>query len=157
MISIPVKVIDELRKGNVREANHLWGSPYLLKGIVIKGNQLGRKLGFPTANLELSGNTPLYLANGVYAVYVIVNSHRYGGVTNIGIRPTLDLHQLTIEVNIFDFDEDIYGKIISVLFIERIRDELKFPGLEALKEQITKDKVIAEALLGVGRYPDSGY
>ena len=156
MNTIPDTVIDELHKGNVRIAYHFLGTPYMLKGHVIKGNMLGRQLGFPTANLELSGETPLYLANGVYAVYVLLNGRRYKGVTNIGIRPTLNLNQLTIEVNIFDFNEDIYGELLSILFIDRIRDEMKFAGLSALKEQIVKDKAAALVLLEMWRDSDTG-
>jgi riboflavin kinase/FMN adenylyltransferase len=145
----------KLREGNLREANHLLGSPYHLKGTVIKGNQIGRTIGFPTANIHPSEETPLYLPKGVYAVYVDVKGHSYHGMSNIGVRPTLNLHQLSIEVNIFDFEDDIYGETISVLFMERVRDEIKFPGLEALKEQIEKDKVSAEKLLEMRLNPDS--
>ena len=156
MISINEQVKEKLREGNVREANLLLGFHYFLKGVVIKGNQMGRTIGFPTANIKLSKETPLYLPNGVYAGYVEIEDYRYPGMINIGVRPTLDLHQLSIEVNIFDFNDDLYEKNISILFADRIRDELKFPGLYSLKEQIIKDKVRAEAMLGVGRKPNSG-
>ena len=155
MVSIPEIVKKELRIGNIREANRIQGFPYSLQGIVIKGNKLGRTLGFPTANIEPSRNTPLYLVNGVYAVYAKLNGRCYKGVTNIGTRPTLNINQLSIEVNLIDFDEDIYGKTITLFFIERIRDEIKFPGFDALKEQIRIDKDTAERLLRTVYNPDT--
>jgi len=156
MVTIPEHVISSLRKGKIREANHLLGFPYEIHGVVIIGNQIGRTLGFPTANLQLSEETQLYIPNGVYAVVARVHGVYYRGITNIGVRPTLGLHQLSIEVNLFDFNQDIYGQSIAVQFIEWLRNEMKFSDLDALKNQIKKDKKIAEELLGLGNHPNSG-
>jgi len=149
MINLPEKAIIEIRAGNVKEAKRILGIPFSVKGKVIHGNHLGRTIGFPTANIQPDEDTLVLPGNGVYAVNVFVNGKSLQGMTNIGIRPTLDLLQLSIEVNIFDFNEDIYGQSISVEFFDRIRDERKFPGLDALKEQISKDKETALSLLGV--------
>lgn len=137
---IPVGVRKALAEGNVRKALMILKQPYFITGTVVQGQQLGRILGFPTANIRLNDESPLFLANGVYAVVVELADKKYHGMANIGIRPTLDQHLLTIEVNIFDFSSDIYEKEISVGFIDRIRDEQKFPGLTELKNQIRLDK-----------------
>jgi riboflavin kinase/FMN adenylyltransferase len=120
---IPVKVRTALAEGNIRLANTFLREPYYLCGIVVRGQQLGRILGFPTANLKLNHHSPLFLANGIYAVKVTLHNSTYEGMANIGIRPTLAQHELTIEVNIFEFDGDIYGQEIVVHFIDRVRDE----------------------------------
>jgi riboflavin kinase / FMN adenylyltransferase len=121
--------------------------PVILTGRVVKGNQLGRTIGFPTANLAPGTLIPSNLINGVYAVKVKFRMKEFNGMANIGIRPTLENQLRTIEVNIFDFSEDIYGETISICFYEYIREERKFPGMEALKEQIRKDKTLIEQLL----------
>jgi len=137
---IPLKVRKALASGNVRQARIELGEFYSIQGSVDTGNQLGRTLGYPTANLKPNEDSPLFLANGVYAVKVRHHKIMYKGMANIGIRPTMEQHELTIEVNLFDFNEDLYGHKITIYFIERIRDELKFPDLDALKMQISKDK-----------------
>lgn len=144
---IPVSVRKALAEGNVRKAFAILKEPYYITGTVVKGQQLGRTLGFPTANIKLREEYPLFLANGVYAVIVEVSDEKYNGMANIGIRPTLEQHLLTVEVNIFDFSSDIYEKEISVRFIERIRDEQKFAGLNELKHQILKDKLRVSEIL----------
>ncbi len=138
--TIPVGVRKALAEGDVKKACMILKEPYFITGTVVPGQQLGRILGFPTANIRLNDESPLFLANGVYAVIVQLSGEKYHGMANIGIRPTLDQHLLTIEVNIFDFSSDIYEKEISVGFIDRIRDEQRFPGLEELKTQISLDK-----------------
>jgi riboflavin kinase / FMN adenylyltransferase len=153
-MKIPVKVREALAEGNIRQANALLGVVYSLRGTVIKGQQLGRVLGFPTANLKLNQEYPLFIANGIYAVNVTVENIRYQGMANIGIRPTLENHELTIEVNIFEFNRDIYGHEIVVHFIDRLRDEKKFNSLDELKDQIAKDKVEITLLLSTGVHPD---
>jgi len=152
---IPVAVRKALADGNIRKANAFLRDIYSLRGIVVQGQQLGRVLGFPTANLKLSQEYPLYLANGIYAVKVTLDTITYNGMANIGIRPTLDHHELTIEVNIFEFDRDIYGRELVVHFIDRIRDEKKFNTLEELKEQIAKDKILITGILFAGMHSDS--
>ena len=144
---IPVRARIALAAGNLREAYALMNEHYSIYGIVIQGQKVGRVLGFPTANLKLKDRPPLLLANGVYAVKVFLDNHIYSGMVNIGVKPTFDQNLLTIEVNLFEFSEDIYGKILQVFFIDRIRDENKFSGLEELKKQITLDKLKAEELL----------
>jgi riboflavin kinase / FMN adenylyltransferase len=143
----PVKVRRALGEGNIKEANRMLGSPFAICGLVVKGQQLGRVLGFPTANLKLNHGSPLFLANGVYAVKVSFEKNIYHGMANIGIRPTLEQHELTVEVNIFDFEGDLYSREILVHFIERVRDEKKFGSLDELKEQIARDKVTVTEIL----------
>jgi riboflavin kinase/FMN adenylyltransferase len=146
---IPLKARKALAEGNIRDANALLGDFYSIHGTVIEGRQMGRTLGFPTANLKLNQFSPLFLANGVYAVRIKHQTALYTGMANIGIRPTFEQHELTIEVNIFDFSQDIYGEDLTLLFIDRIRDEMKFSSLEALKQQISLDKKqILELLTG---------
>ncbi|MCX6244537.1 MAG: hypothetical protein NTU98_07490 [Bacteroidetes bacterium] len=137
---IPSRVRTALAAGNIREANALLGNLYSIEGIVVLGRQVGRQIGFPTANLKLNDHFPLFLANGVYAVKVRHHKALYNGMANIGLRPTFEQHELTVEVNLFDFSEDIYGQELKVYFIEKIRDEKKFPGAEELKKQIALDK-----------------
>ena len=140
-------VLDALSKGNIRKANKLMGSVYWIHALVVHGNHLGRTLGFPTANLELLKNQHFLLANGVYAVKVEINQLVYNGMANAGVRPTIAGETLTVEVNIFDFSEDLYGKTLVVYFIDRIRDENKFENLDQLAQQIRQDKKAALILL----------
>jgi riboflavin kinase / FMN adenylyltransferase len=129
-------------------------SPYRFSGTVVKGNQLGRTIGYPTANLLPEPEFSIPLKYGVYAVHVNVNNHPYSGMANVGVRPTLEQQQLTIEINIFDFNEDIYGEKITVSFFDFIREERKFPGLDALKEQIKQDEILIREILSNRVHPD---
>ena len=127
-----------IKQGRMREANALLGRPYEISGVVVKGRDRGgRVLGFPTANIRLSQQAPPKL--GVYAVEVEVEGKRYGGAANLGYNPTFGDTELSLEVYIFDFDEDIYAKPISIRFIDRLRDEKRFSSPAALAEQITLD------------------
>jgi riboflavin kinase / FMN adenylyltransferase len=147
---IPLKVRTALAAGNISEANALLGDLYSIRGIVITGRKVGKTIGFPTANLKLNELSPLFLANGVYAVKIKHRQTLYNGMANIGIRPTFEQHELTIEVNLFDFSDDLYGQELTLYFIRKIRDEKKFSGPEELKRQITLDKkLIMELLAGV--------
>lgn len=138
-------------------ANRFLGYPYFFEGLVIEGNKLGRTIGFPTANLHISSEEKLIPGNGVYAVKVKVSgessvgsevsSASYKGMMNIGLRPTVDGKKRVIEVNIFDFNQDIYGQILQVHVQQYIRGEVKFNGLEELKSQLHKDQLTAAALL----------
>ena len=121
--------------------------PFLFKGIVIKGNQLGRTIGYPTANLLPEPGEVFPLNKGVYAVIARVDGTDYGGMGNVGVKPTVGQHALSIEINIFDFDREIYGKEMEVTFVEYIREEQKFPGLEALKNQIARDEETIRRIL----------
>jgi riboflavin kinase / FMN adenylyltransferase len=144
---IPLKARKALAEGNIRAATALLGDYYSLQGTVIEGRQLGKTLGFPTANLKLNEISPLFLANGVYAVRIQHQTALYNGMVNIGIRPTFEQHELTIEVNLFDFSDDLYGHDLTLFFVDRIRDEMKFANPEALKTQISIDKKRIQELL----------
>jgi riboflavin kinase/FMN adenylyltransferase len=144
------KIREALRKGDIQAANRYLGYAYPFNGKVMKGRQLGRKIEFPTANLEIVPDRKLIPANGVYAVNVIVENAIYNGMMNIGFRPTVSDEKLrTIEVHIFDFDNDIYEKEIKVRMITRIRDEVRFNGIDELREQLKKDKLEALKNLSV--------
>jgi riboflavin kinase/FMN adenylyltransferase len=134
------KIRNALTEGDVRLANTLLGYDYSISGKVVYGNRIGRTIGFPTANIELEDEYKLISAVGVYACKVDHHGRIYKGMGNIGYRPTIDIGNLTIEVNIFEFDEEIYGDRIIIYFIERIRDEFKFENLSALREQLIVDR-----------------
>ena len=131
-----------LSVGDVELANAMLGYNYGLYGVVVAGNRLGRTIGFPTANMKLYEPLKLVPEGGVYAVDVQVLGKEYRGMCNIGVRPTVGANNgLTIETNIFDFDEDIYGLDIRIAFRRRIRAEQRFASLEELKEQLQKDRL----------------
>ncbi len=134
------KIRNALIQGNVALANEYLGYNYSLTGNITKGKQLGRTIGFPTANLKLEDDYKLVPQNGVYIVKSIINSRTVIGMMNIGFNPTVDGKHQTIEINYFDFNEDLYDKKITVSIIERIRAEQKFDSVELLKEQLEKDK-----------------
>ena len=134
--------------GRVVDAMHCMGRPFMLKGKVVHGFHNGRGLGFPTANVGEIDNNLLLPHNGAYAVLAHVAGQCLQGMTNIGRRPTLDNGtQLSIEVNLFDFDDDIYGEDIALEFISFLRLEFKMCGLDELKCQLTKDRENAKRLL----------
>lgn len=133
--------------GNIEQANKLLGRPYILNGLVIHGDERGREIGFPTANLQPQHPDKIIPKNGIYAVQVRVDDVWYKGMMNIGVRPTFDGTTKTLEVNIFDFDQSIYGKTIQVRFIKRIRDEQKFSGPGQLKSQLIQDREEANKIL----------
>lgn len=152
VIEIPAQEIDEVNvsstkirqailDGEISKANHFLGDPFQLSGTVVRGNALGRTIGYPTANIEVNSVMKLIPGNGVYAVTATVEGELHRGMMNIGVRPTVggDLKR-TVEVNIFDFDKDIYGKTITVCFLSKWRDEMKFGSLEELKAQLKKDE-----------------
>ena len=134
------KIRAALRLGQVALANEMLGYDYSISGIVVSGKKIGRSIGFPTANIELDDKYKLISAVGVYACTVEWRGKHFRGMGNIGYRPTVDDGSLTIEVHIFEFDKEIYGDEISIGFVDRIRDEVKFAGLEELKEQLVKDR-----------------
>ena len=130
-----------LAEGRVIDASDMLGYRYGLHGVVVSGNRLGRTIGFPTANMQLYEPLKLIPAVGVYAVEVETLGGKYLGMSNIGVRPTVGTgNALTVETNIFDFDEDIYGLDITIRFIRRIREEKRFPSLAELKAQLLEDK-----------------
>jgi riboflavin kinase/FMN adenylyltransferase len=144
------KIRNALLEGNIRIANDYLQRPYSIRGKVVQGNQIGRKLGFPTANIALLEEQKLVPANGIYAVRVRVSEKMYDGVLAVGVRPTIgeNLHK-TIEVNIFDFSEDIYTQTIEVFFYDFIRSELKFEDLDALVKKMHEDKSKALNILSL--------
>ena len=136
------EVRNALQTGNVQKAADILTYNYSFVGKVVDGYKVGRKIGFPTANLEPIDNEKLIPGTGVYAVKVKWNGATYKGMMNIGLRPTLDNgSKVSLEVNIFDFDEDIYNQQLQVLFVQKIRDEQKFNGVDALVEQLNRDKI----------------
>lgn len=143
------KIRSALEAGDISKANHFLGYRYTLSGKVIEGKQLGRKLGFPTANIETLDLHKLVPGDGVYAVLVEVGGNTYKGMLNIGIRPTVNYNadHKSIEVHIFDFDSDIYNLEITLFFVEKIRDEQKFAGIVELQEQLIKDQILALKIL----------
>ena len=141
------KIRHALHSGNVRLAQHLLGYDYPLSGTVVRGRQLGRTIGYPTANIAVANPLKLVPANSVYAVQVLHNKQKYGGMLNIGTRPTVDGTNRTIEVHIFDFDEDIYDQTLQVNFVQRLRNEQKFDGLDALIAQLKKDEQEAREIM----------
>ena len=129
-----------LGEGRVEDANAMLGYAYPLHGVVVSGNQMGRTIGFPTANMQLYEPLKLVPMNGVYAVEVEVLGQHYRGMCNIGVRPTVDGKARTIETHILDFDQDIYGLPLTLRFLRRIRDEHRFPSLDALRTQLLLDR-----------------
>jgi riboflavin kinase/FMN adenylyltransferase len=127
-------------------ANDLLGYEYMISGTVVKGKQLGRTIGYPTANI-FHENGKLIPKNGVYAVSVVHSGQTYNGMMNIGTRPTVNGTDRSVEVNIFDFSKDIYGEKIRVHIIDRLRDEKKFDGIENLKLQIAEDAIRSAEIL----------
>lgn len=134
------KIRTAIVEGNINLANQYLGYNYSITGTVVKGKQLGRTIGFPTANIKIKEDYKLIPKNGVYVVHCFIQEKTYSGMMNIGNRPTVDGTNTTIEVNIFDFDQEIYNEQITVEFLDFIRDEQKFDSIDDLKNQIQKDK-----------------
>ena len=142
------RIRDSLMLGKVEDASKMLGYDYSLLGVVVAGNRLGRTIGFPTANIQLYEPLKLIPHRGVYLVRVETLGRMLYGMCNIGIRPTVGPGSaLTIETNIFDFDEDIYGLDLRLSFLRRIRSEVRFASLELLKEQLSMDRARCEEML----------
>jgi riboflavin kinase / FMN adenylyltransferase len=142
------KIRQALLENRVKEANAFLGYAYTFEGIVVEGNKLGRTIGFPTANLHISSEEKLIPANGVYAVTIQLAAGKLEkGMMNIGLRPTVDGKKRVIEVNIFDFNADIYHQHIQIAVHHYLRGEVKFDGLEGLKAQLQSDAKTAAQLL----------
>jgi riboflavin kinase/FMN adenylyltransferase len=142
------KIRSALKSSDIETANTFLGYPYQFCATVYKGNQLGRTIGYPTANLRILGTKKLIPKTGVYAVTVISNNSIYKGMLNIGYRPTvLDSGELRLEVHLFDFQGDLYDQQLTVNFHAWVREELKFPDLDQLKEQLHSDKTTVQNLL----------
>jgi len=134
------KIRKLLNNGAVLAANNFLGYEYSITGKVVKGKSIGRDIGFPTANIEVADEYKLIAAVGVYACRVTFMGKLYKGMCNIGYRPTVNHGNLTIEVHIFDFGQQIYGEEITIIFVDRMRDERKFDSLSELAQQLTRDK-----------------
>ena len=142
------KIRKALESGDVKLAHQYLGRPFTVTGLVVKGQQLGRKIGFPTANIGVKENYKLIPADGIYAVKVCNKYRKRDGMLNIGHRPTIGGEDKSIEVHIFDFDDDIYNSEISLEFIDRVRDEVKFESMDDLKQQLKKDEKSVRTILG---------
>lgn len=152
VIEIPAQEIDEVNisstkirnavlSGNMEKATSYLGEPFEIKGKVVPGQAVGRGLGFPTANVDLGNDMKLLPGKGVYAVEVVIDGLMQEGMMNIGVRPTLYMdNQVTIEVHMFDFNDDIYGKDIQLRILSKFRDEMKFSSKEELMSQLKKDE-----------------
>ncbi len=154
---IPKKVVDDISvsstkireaisTGKVEIANSMLGYLFTMKGLVVKGNQIGHSLGFPTANIEIEDSSKIIPSDGVYAIKVMCDGQEYNGMLNIGYRPTFDGSKKTNEVHIFDFTKGIYNKEIRIELVKQIRKEQKFKDTEALRQQLICDK---EMVLGI--------
>jgi riboflavin kinase/FMN adenylyltransferase len=142
------RIRTKLQLGDVDAAAHLLGHPYSVSGTVETGRQVGRTLGFPTANISIDNSYKLLPERGVYVVNVVMEGNVYGGMLNIGTRPTLhDGRPLTVEAHLFDFKGNLYGKPLSVLFRARLRDERRFADDKELAHQLTIDAATAENYL----------
>lgn len=138
------KAIDH---GDVKHAAKYLGRLYSITGKVVQGKQLGRTIGFPTANIRVDDANKQIPADGVYAVKVFINNRELGGMLNAGYRPTVDGKVHAIEVHLFDFNEDIYEATLQIAFVDKLRDEMKFENLAALTNQLQKDKLHALSIL----------
>lgn len=157
---IPKHILENvaISSTNIREAilhndtetaNKLLGYKFFFSGVVVHGDKLGRQLGYPTANLKIEDEEKITPGNGIYAVYASLpgNEHRFKGMMSIGFRPTVDGKKRVIEVNIFDFAEEIYGQTLTVYVKKYLREEIKFNNLEELIKQIDQDKIDSLELL----------
>ncbi|WP_289663696.1 bifunctional riboflavin kinase/FAD synthetase [Flavobacterium panacagri] len=143
------KIRKALNEGNMALANEYLGYQYFLSGTVVKGKQLGRTIGFPTANIHIEEDYKLIPKIGVYVVRAVVNNQIVYGMMNIGYNPTVNGDRQTIEVHLFDFDEDIYDQNIKVSLLRYIREEQKFGSVDALKAQLNQDRNEALAFINL--------
>jgi riboflavin kinase/FMN adenylyltransferase len=160
LIEIPPQLIDHaavsstkirhaITAGRMEDASQMLGRNYAIKGTVIHGNKLGRTLGYPTANIQPLEPEQIIPANGIYAIQATYNGKPYNGMLSIGYNPTVsDKKELRIEANLFDFDKEIYGDALEILFIKKFRNELKFNSVEELSKQLHKDKEEAIKMIG---------
>jgi len=141
------KIRNALLQSDVETANKLLGYNFFFEGIVIKGDQLGRTLGYPTANLQYADPDKIHLGHGVYAAYAEVNGKKYKGMLSVGNRPTLENSNERVEINIFDFDSEIYGEAVRVTVKKYLRGQEKYASLDELKKQLAIDKENSLAIL----------
>ncbi len=142
------RVREALHQGNISKANDYLGRPYTLRGLVVHGEQRGRRIGYPTANIVCDDIHKLIPANGVYAIRAWVNTKTYIGMMNIGIRPTVShANKRSVEAHLFDFHDNIYGETLRIEMMQRLRDEQKFDSIDALRAQLDQDKSQAQEVL----------
>ena len=143
------KIREAVAAGEMEKAAAMLGYEYSLLGVVVAGNRLGRTIGFPTANIQLYEPLKLLPGNGVYSVEAETLGRKFKGMCNIGVRPTVRAGgQRTIETNIFDFDEDIYGLPLRISFMKRLRGETRFSSTAALRDQLALDRAACLEILG---------
>ncbi len=140
------RIRQSLAAGDMAEVNGCLARRFEVQGVVVEGDHRGRQLSFPTANLAV-WEQQLLPANGVYAAYAFLDGVRYGAATNVGVRPTVGGLSLAVEAYLLDFDREIYGETLTLAFVQRIREERKFSGLEALQQQIGADVAAIRAIL----------
>ena len=148
------KIRKALQIGDVSEAAKHLGEQFSLSGVVVEGDQIGSKIDFPTANIEVREDYKLIPCNGVYAVKVLVGDEMFSGMLNIGNRPTISADgERRIEVNLFDFKRNLYGQVLVISFVKMIRDEKTFANLDELKSQLIKDENKCKVILGDFSHP----
>ena len=135
------EIRNEILKGNMSKVGMMLGYKYFIKGEVIKGDGIGKKLDFPTANIKIQNEDKILPSDGVYAGYAIISDKKFIGMINIGKRPTVEGKERRVEMNIFDYNDMLYGKEMKISFIKRIRNEQKFKNLDDLSNQLKKDKL----------------
>ncbi len=143
------KIRNALENGDIETANSYLNRSYSLTGKVVKGQQNGRNIGFPTANVHIAEDYKLIPADGSYAAWAVVNGKPHGAMMNIGVRPTVGDGKRTVETHIFGFSENLYGEEVTLQLVAPLRPEMKFNSLEHLASQLTEDKEKARALLGL--------
>ena len=134
------KIRNSINQGDIKTTKKYLGRYFMMTGKVVKGDGLGKKINYPTANIFIEETYKIIPKDGVYLVETIIEDKLFNGMMNIGHRPTIGTNVKSIEVHLFNFNEDIYGKVISIKMISKIRDEKKFSSIEALKEQLVKDE-----------------
>ena len=135
------RIRNALKEGKVGEAAALLGRPYALSGIVVRGNRIGHSIGFPTANIRIPESYKLIPSEGVYVARFVIVGKSYNSMVSIGRRPTLESHgKLSIEAHVLDFNDDLYGAVVSVYLLEKLRDNIRFQDLDALKSQLQLDR-----------------
>ena len=140
-------MINAILHSNIEEANNFLGYLFFFEGEVFHGDKIGRAIGYPTANLKSTDEEKIVMGDGIYAVYADVEGKKYKGMMSIGFRPTVNGKTRVTEVNLFDFDKEIYGETIRLYVKKYLRSEVKFNGLEELKQQLHKDKEASLACL----------
>ena len=140
---------EAVQQGELEQAERMLGYHYYLSGSIVEGNHIGRQMGFPTANIHPNSPYKLIPMNGVYAIRMELKGKLYKGMLNIGFRPTIDSSSAvkTIEVHLFDVSGDFYDEPVVIHFVKRVRDEMKFSGFEALKQQLERDKKLIQTIL----------